>query len=238
MSSETFAQKLLKSLSVEEKTEIESQKFCKYCKTISDHFIDNCPKIKEKEEREARKKEEKVRLENKKFELKLESIKIKYGSKWYRKVENTDYDCEEAYELRMEEEYREEEEYWREQEEEKECRRRDNKRDADVKEFLDKLTPENSKEHVSLLVDGDLEITPYQVHQHHYYHENVDLVFENMTKDLLNELKNKEYYEEYEYDWGGYQMFIREQCYEEVEKKRLEEYNKRVERGEIVKINI
>ncbi len=238
MSSQTFAQKLLKSLSVEEQTEIESQKFCKYCKTISDHFIDNCPKIKEKEAREARKKEEKVRLENKKFELKLKSIKIKYGSKWYRKVENTEYDCEEAYELRMEEEYREEEEYWREQEEEEECRRRDNKRDADVKEFLDKLTPENSKERVSLLVDGDLKITPYQVHQHHYYHKNVDLVFENMTKDLLNELNIQEYDEDDAYHWNGCMEVMQEQRYEEVEKKRLEEYNKRVERGELVKINI
>ena len=238
MSSQTFAQKLLKSLSVEEQTEIESQKFCKYCKTISDHFIDNCPKIKEKEAREARKKEEKVRLENKKIELKLKSIKIKYGSKWYRKVENTEYDCEEAYELRLEEEYREEEEYWREQEEEAECRRRDNKRNADVKEFLDELTPENSKERVSLLVDGDLKITPYQVYQHHYCHKNVDLVFENMTKDLLNELTIQEYHEEEQYSWGGCLEFMREQCYAEVEKKRLEEYNKRVERGELVKINI
>ena len=37
----------------------------------------------------------------------MKSVKAKFGSNWYKKVEDTEYDCDEAYELRMEDEWRE-----------------------------------------------------------------------------------------------------------------------------------
>ena len=70
----------------------------------------------------------------------MKSVKAKFGSNWYKKVEDTEYDCDEAYELRMEDEWREDQECWREEQEE-EYRRRDNKLNADVEKFLDELTP-------------------------------------------------------------------------------------------------
>ena len=191
----TIADMLFESLSGDEQREINSQKICKYCKTVTDHLISNCPKLVKKEDRrlerkayQARRKEEKARLKKEKSEKTMKSLKAKFGSNWYKKVENTEYDCDEAYELRMEDEWQEEQEYLREQQEEKEYWRKYNKLEADVKKFLDELTPENAKERVSLLVNGDLEITPYQVHQHHYDHNNVELVFKHMSKDLCDEL--------------------------------------------------
>ena len=139
-------------------------------------------------------------------------------------MENTEYDCDEAYELRMEDEWREDQECWREQQEEEECRRRDNKL--------------NAEELVSRLIDGDLEITPYQVHQHHNYHNNVELVFKYMPEDLRDELDNQEYYEDDSYHLNGCMEVMQEQRYKEVVEERLKKYNESVEKGEFVKLNL
>lgn len=245
----TMADMLFKSLSGDEQREINSQKICKYCKTVTDHLISNCPNLAKKEERrlekeayQARRKEEKALLEKKKFEEIMKSLKVKFGSNWYKKVENTEYDCDEACELRMEDEWRKEQEYWREQQEEKEYWRKYNKLKADVKKFLDELTPENAKERVSLLVNGDLEITAYQVYECRHHYNNVELLFKHMSKDLCDELDDQEYYEDEAYHWNGCMEVMQEQryeqCYKEAAEKRLEEYNKRVEKGEFVKLNI
>lgn len=245
----TMANMLFKSLSGDEQREINSQKICKYCKTVTDHLISNCPKLAKKEERrlereayQARRKEEKARLEKEKFEFYLKSVKAKFGSNWYKKVEDTEYDCGEAYELRMEDEWREEQEYWREQQEEEEYRKKYNKLNADVEKFLDELTPENAEELVSRLVDGDLEITPYQVYQRRYYLNDVELLLKNMSKDLRVELDDQEYYEDEEYHWNGCMEVMQEQryeqCYKEAVEERLKKYNESVEKGEFVKLNI
>lgn len=173
----TMADKLRENMSKEETIVYNSLQFCSICKMATNHLISNCPKLEKKNAREIQKREQE-----------LESIKFKYGRNWYIQVEDTVYDCEEALNLRIEDERREEEQYWREEEDmEKEIQRK-----RTIENFLKELTPENAKERTEQLVNGELKFSSYNVHICSYLHDNYNLVLQHMSKQSIDDLYIRE----------------------------------------------
>lgn len=179
---------LRENMSREETITYNSLQFCKYCKMATNHVISNCPKLAKKNAREIQK-----------HERELESIKIKYKRTWYIQVEDTEYDCEEAQNLRMKDEMREEEQYWREQKAIEEYYRKEKQRQIAIENFMKELTPENAKERTEQLVNDELDISLYVVHKYRHLVHNYHLVSQHLSEQLItdlymNELDEEEYF--------------------------------------------
>lgn len=141
--------------------------FCRYCKVNTNHQIYNCPKLAKKNARRKKEQEELV-----KHERELDYLKTTYGPDWYVVVEHTEFDCQEAYELRMEDDLCEEEDqkYRKSQ-----MRRRKNNL-LRVQKFLDNITAENAKKHTTDLINGQLGISVKDVCKKNNGHHNYNLV--------------------------------------------------------------